>query len=766
MTTLQRQPTGRGSLVKRLLLGRPLASEESGHQLLPKILALPVFASDALSSVAYATEEIMHVLIAAGSARLRLSMPLAGAVGLLMVIVITSYRQTVRVYNRGGGAYIVAKENIGTTPGLIAGAALLTDYVLTVAVSISAGAFAIASLAPSMNQHRVGMALGFVALITLMNLRGAKESGSLFAIPTYAFIMSILTMLAVGIARCTLGECPQAETAHETVKTIAPLTLFLILRAFSSGATALTGVEAIADGVSAFRGRRPAEQANNAAATLGILGIISIVMFLGITLLANQMNVHPSEDRSVVAQIANAAFGGGPGFVIVQIATALILVLAANTAYQDFPRLSSILARDRFVPRQFINRGDRLVFSNGILVLAFFASLLIVLYDAEVTRLIQLYVVGVFTSFTLSQAGMVRRWRRLRPAGWQSKALINAIGASTTGVVLVVVAITKFTHGAWIVIAASGLLVLSFRAIHRHYTDVSTRLRRESERPERPMPAHVVIPVARIDEATLRAIGYAKMIRPVSIRAVHVADEGDVESDLLPNTWAEWNMGFELEVLRGTSLVAGVRDAIRRTEVTANETRMVLIPERLRNRGWLQFLRSRRGLLLKTRLLFEPNLVVTDVPMVESPHRRPTGSRPLAPVRNEAVVLVSAVHNASLRAVSYAVGLRPTDIRAVTFAVDEEDTQQLTEDWTRQPFDVPLEILDSPYREVRKPLVRLIRELKAEAPGTIVTVVLPEFVVRKRWHQILHNQTALAIKARLLFEPDVVVTSVPFHLNV
>lgn len=762
--TVSANPGG-GTILKRLLLGRPLASEESGHQLLPKILALPVFASDALSSVAYATEEIMHQLIAAGSDKLGISMPLAGAVAVLMLIVITSYRQTVRVYSKGGGAYIVARENIGTLPGLIAGAALLTDYVLTVAVSIAAGAFAIASLEPSLNDNRVGMALGFIALVTLLNLRGTKESGALFAIPTYAFILSIVTMLSVGIVRCTIGECPQAEAAEHTLETLKPLGLFLILKSFASGATALTGVEAIADGVSAFKGRRPSEQANNAAATLGILGIISITMFLGITYLANQMHVQPSETRSVVAQIANTAFSGGPGFIIVQIATAAILVLAANTAYQDFPRLASILARDRFLPRQFVNRGDRLVFSNGIIVLAGFAALLVVLYDANVTRLIQLYVIGVFTSFTLSQAGMVRYWRRVRPEKWRQRAIINTIGASTTGLVLVIVAITKFRGGAWIVIVAATMLVLLFRMIHAHYTEVAARLRREDERPVEPERVHVLIPVARIDEATLRAVGYAKMIRPRSLRAVHVADGDDTGAAELARLWDEWDMGVPLETIRTGSVVAGVREAVRSMPSDEGSTSMVLVPERLRNRGWLQFLGRRRGLLLKTMLLFEKDVVVTDVPVVESPHRRPIGKRPPAPVRNEAVVLVSAVHNASLRAVAYAVGVRPTGIRAVTFAVDEDETQRLMEDWTRQPFDVALEILDSPYREVRKPLVRLVRQLKAEAPGTIVTVVLPEFVVKKRWHQFLHNQTALAIKARLLFEPDVVVTSVPFHLD-
>lgn len=767
MTILQRERPARtrgGALLKRLLLGRPLATEESGHQLLPKILALPVFASDALSSVAYATEEILHVLIVAGSTRLRLSIPISFAVATLMVIVVTSYRQTVRAYPRGGGSYIVTRENIGTTPGLVAAAALLSDYVLTVAVSIAAGAFAVASLAPSLLDNRVGMSIAFIGLVTVMNLRGAKESGALFAVPTYAFILSIVTMLGVGIVRCTVGECPQAETAEETIEVLKPLSLFLLLKAFSSGATALTGVEAIADGVAAFQGRRPAEQAANAARTLGILGVISISMFLGITFLANQMHVHPAEGRSVVAQIANATFSGGAGFVVVQVATALILILAANTAYQDFPRLASILARDRFMPRQFISRGDRLVFSNGILVLAGLAMLLIVLYHADVSRLIQLYVVGVFTSFTLSQAGMVMRWRRLKPDGWRIKAIINTIGASTTGVVLIVVAVTKFTHGAWIVILFSAVLVVWFSAVHRHYADVARQLRMEADRPVEARGIHVVLPVARIDESVMRAVGYAKAIRPLTLRAVHVAEPDD-DTDALHLAWSRWQMGFPLEIMRSKDRIAGIRAYLRDTRVEAGEFLMVLVPERLRGRSWLQFLRRPTALLLKAALLFERNLVVTDVPSMQPAHLAPEDARPSPPRRNEAVVLVSNVHNASLRAVAYAAAMRPSGIRGVTFAVDEADTEQLMEDWSRQPFDVPLEILESPYREIRKPLVRFVRRLRDEAPGTVVTVVLPEFVVRKRWHQFLHNQTALAIKARLLFEPGVVVTSVPYHLS-
>ncbi|HEX9697722.1 MAG TPA: APC family permease [Actinomycetota bacterium] len=760
--------------VKRLIVGRQLATEEAPHQLLPKVLALPVFASDPLSSNAYATEEILLVLAAAGSATFWLVSPLSWLIATVVVIVIVSYRQTIRAYPNGGGSYVVAKENLGTNYGLVAASSLLTDYVLTVSVSVAAGVAAITAAAPGLASQKVSLAIGFVLLLMLANLRGLKESGTIFAIPTYAFVLSIWSMLVIGGLQC-LGGCPTAASAALQMENLKPLTLFMILRAFASGSTALTGIEAVSNGVPAFRGRRPSEQAQNAVATITIMGFFTLSMFIGISLLARATKVHPVDaeiahqfglhETTVVAQIAEAVAGRGFLFFAVQATTAGILILAANTAYADFPRLSSILARDRFMPRQFLNRGDRLVFSNGIVVLSVLAGILIWLFDASVTKLIQLYVVGVFTTFTLSQAGMVKRWFRIQGDKWQFKATMNAIGGTTTGLVLVVVAFTKFAHGAWIVITAIPIFVAGFKAVHRHYTDVTRQLRVPTERPEAAIATHVLIPVARMDEATLRAVGYAKMIRPLSLRAVHIAPPDDPGAEELVELWNEWSMGFPLEVISRSDMIRGVRDAVRGVPLEDGKVMTVIVPERLRSGGWLQFLRRRRGLLLKAALLFERAVVVTDVPVVESAHRRPLGTRPPAPARNEAVVLVSAVHNASLRAVAYATGLRPTGIRAVTFAVDAEDTEQLMEDWTRQPFDVPLEILDSPYRQVRKPLIRLIRELKAEAPGTVVTVVLPEFVVRKRWHQFLHNQSALAIKARLLFEPDVVVTSVPFHLS-
>ena len=437
------------TVVKRILVGRAVSSADLEHTLLPKILALPVFSSDAMSSVAYATEEILGVLLLYGGVRgARFVVPIALAIASLMSIVVLSYRQTVKAYPNGGGAYIVSKENLGTLPGLIAAAALLTDYILTVSVSVVAGVFAMITAAPGLAQYRIELSLMFILLITLANLRGVKEAGAIFALPTYAFVASIVVMVAIGFTRC-VGGCPIAEAVPLRPDLLAPvgaIGLFAILRAFSAGATALTGVEAISNGVPAFR--RP--QAKNASETLAIMGVISVAMFLGISFLASRMHVTVSDDRSVLGQIAHTVFGGGFGFYLVQIFTTAILVLAANTSFQDFPRLASLLARDRFMPRQFANRGDRLVFSNGVISLSASAALLIVVFNADLTRLIQLYVVGVFTSFTLSQTGMVRHWHREgtkgreAPKGWRTSMVINTIGAVATGLVLVVVTATKF----------------------------------------------------------------------------------------------------------------------------------------------------------------------------------------------------------------------------------------------------------------------------------------------------------------------------------
>src|SRR5262245_7795381 len=552
------------SVAKRVLVGRAFSSHHLEHTLLPKILALPVFASDALSSVAYATGEILIALTLATTDPKKYVMPISFAIAALMAIVVSSYRQTVRAYPSGGGAYIVSKENLGTFAGLVAAAALLFDYMMTVIVSIVAGVFAIGSAFPWANEHKVLLSILFVAFVTVANLRGARESGTLFAIPTYGFVVSILILIAVGFVRC-IGGCPPVVPSSQqsaAPAAVAGITIFALLRAFSQGATALTGVEAISNGVPAFK--RP--QARNAAATLAIMGTIAVTMFLGISYLATHVpGLVASEERSAVAQIAVSVFGNNSfGFFVVQAFTAAILILAANTAYQDFPRLASILGRDRFMPSQFVNRGDRLVFSNGVVALGLLSSLMIYIFKADLNTLIHFYVVGVFTSFTLSQSGMVRHWlaegRKGDAAmkGWRRSIVINIVGAITTFVVLIVVILSKFKDGAWLSILIMALLVPMFYAIHRHYTWIRSVVHRGVERPGVVGTMHVVLLVRDVDAATAEALGYIRSFRPESLRVV---TPGAEVSDGLAERWSALaGLGARpLEPLGDGSITSAVR---------------------------------------------------------------------------------------------------------------------------------------------------------------------------------------------------------------
>lgn len=765
MATTVRPRRGSTGLVKRFFVGRRLASHKAEHQLLPKLLALPVFSSDPMSSVAYATEEMMLVLALAGAGALVLKVPIGFAIALLLVIVVTSYRQTVRAYPRGGGSYIVARENLGTLPGLVAAAAILSDYVLTVAVSVTAGTIAITSAAPSLSEHRVAIALGFVGLVTLANLRGVKEAGTLFAFPTYGFVAMVYITLATGFVRCLSG-CPVAATADLELEAAAGVSLFLVLRAFSSGATALTGVEAIADGVQAFR--RP--QARNAATTLTMMGAMSVSMFLGITLLAGLLEVRVNEEvalaRSVLSQVGETVFGRGFWFFALQAFTAGILILAANTSYQDFPRLSSILARDRFMPSQFRNRGDRLVFSNGILVLAVLASALIWIFDAELTRLIQLYVVGVFTAFTLSQAGMVRRWMRLKGPNWQRSAVINGIGATVTGVVLVIVTITKFTRGAWIVIAAMPVIVAFFLAVHRHYERVGAVLRARGLTARVEVGNTFVLVVRDLGGATADAIAYLRALRPERVIPLFVGPpEAHGESARAWEAMAP-RLG-KLEFLAGGEerLVRTLIRYLRAIPRGPDDFVSVVIPELLAGRSWWQFMRHRTGLLLKTSLFFEPGVVVTSVPLLpEERHAvEARAARPVEPERSVVLVPVAAVHDATIRALVYAKSLRPASVEGLFFVSDPEEIGAMVEDWHAREIDVPLSVVEAPFRDLGGPLLTEIHK-QTDRGDTIVTVVLPEFVVHRWWENLLHNQTAFYMKRLLLFEPQVVVTSVPYHL--
>jgi amino acid transporter len=750
--------------VKRTVFGRPFATEEEHHQLLPKRLALPVFASDPLSSVAYATEEAMLVLALAGTAAFTLLTPISLAIALLLLIVIISYRQTIRAYPDGGGAFIVANDNLGLRTGSVAAAALLTDYVLTVSVSVAAGVAAITSAVPELLEWRVQMALGFVVLLTVANLRGVKEASTLFALPTYLFILSVFVMLIVGFAQCFDGVCPSAISSGAVIEPeIAAVGLFLILRAFASGSTALTGVEAVANGVQAFR----EPKAHNAATTLGVMGAISISMFLGISTLALWFDVRISEDTideygTVLSQLGRAAFHGGFGFYVLQVFTAAILILAANTAYQDFPRLSAILARHRLMPRQYLNRGDRLVFSNGVVTLAVVAALLLVVFDAEVSRLIQLYVVGVFTAFTLSQAGMVRHWLKTKETGWRRSVAINAVGAATTGVVLVVVATVKFVHGAWIVILFVPVLVSLMLAIRRHYQGVAAQLRQVSL-DATPRPTRLVVLVARHDEAADRALRYAQLINSESVVCMHAEEPG---SEDLTYTWNAAHPVHQLEIVPGEheSISRRLVERIRKERDTHPGTIItVILADRVRKRSLLTPFTHPHSLAIKSRLLFEPGVVVTDLNVL----RRSRRSRlPQVPIRHiEQVVLVSDMTRPIREALTYAQRLGPP-VTAVHIDVDHDQKERLERQFGQAGYKVPLVVIPSPFRGIVDPLAAYLRERRRTAlPGALISLIIPEFVVPGRVTQLLHNQTGLAIKGALAGEAGIAVTSVPFHLR-
>ncbi|MBF6273977.1 MULTISPECIES: APC family permease [Nocardia] len=634
-------------VAKRVVLGRPFRSERLGETLLPKRLALPIFASDPLSSVAYATQEILLILTLGGLSYLYLTPWVAGGVVVLLAVVALSYRQVVRAYPSGGGSYEVVAENLGAIPGLVVAAALLVDYVMTVAVSVAAGVDNVISAAPALNPHRVLIDIGFIVALTAMNLRGVRESGRAFAVPTYAFVAGVMVMISIGVVETLIGHAPVAESAHYQINAAhaglgTAAVAFLALRAFSSGCTALTGAEAISNGVPAFR--KP--KSLNAARTMTAMGVLAIAMFTGVTALAMITHTRVAENtcdligfpgdcrtdaqKTVIAQIAGAVFGDSRlGFYYLMVTTALILILAANTAYNGFPLLTSILAQHRYLPRQLHTRGDRLAYSNGIILLAAVAAGLIYAFDGQTTRLIQLYIVGVFTSFTLCQTGMVRHWNReLRAvtAPGQRRRIhraraINAFGACFTGVVLVVVMITKFGHGAYLVVIAMPLLVLMMYSIHTHY-------------------------------ATVRA-------------------ELDIDPD--------------------------------------EETTL--------------------------------------------------------PGRVHAIVLVSDWHKATQRAVQFARATRPDTLTAVTVNVDDTDTRALTQSWERHDVSIPLKVVESPYREITRPVVEYIKRVRRSRPRDVVSVYIPEYVVGHWWENLLHNQSSLRLKARLLFEPGVMVTSVPYQLR-
>jgi amino acid transporter len=657
---------------KRFLIGRALRTDQAVHERLTKKTALAVFSSDALSSTAYATEEILLVLAVAAAATHGQSfhyvIPVSLGIAALLVIVTISYRQTIHAYPSGGGAYIVAKENLGTTPGLIAGAALLVDYVLTVSVSIAAGVAAITSAAQGtrfawLNDHKVILCLIFIVFIAVANLRGVRESGALFATPTYLFLFSFLLMIGYGLFHYFFYGGAAPVPTHEELKTaegysLQPLTMFLILGAFSNGCAALTGIEAISNGVPAFQ--KP--EARNASTTLVWMAILLTTMFLGTSVMAYLYGVHPRENETVISQFARIMFTGSLGwfYYVVQAATAAILVLAANTSFADFPRLSSLLARDRFLPRQFANRGDKLVFSNGIIILAVFSSLLVIAFGGDTSRLIPLYAVGVFLSFTLSQSGMVRHWlkerRALREeraraiaakesnpladvpdvsvadeeihrsyfvsdevtarANWKKSIIINAVGAVATFVVLCVFIITKFIHGAWIVVVVIPLLVLMFRSIHNHYLDVARQLSMNGLEQLRPIKHSVIVPISGIHRGVVSALQYAMTISNGSVKAVYVDFEEETTARLREK-WEKWGADIQLIVLPSPYRELTrplLRYIIRLERERHDDLITVVLPEFIPAKWWQHILHNQSSLLLKGALLFKQRVIVTSVP--------------------------------------------------------------------------------------------------------------------------------------------------------
>jgi amino acid transporter len=740
---------------KRALIGRPLETGQMEERLLPKFLALPIFSSDPISSVAYATEAALAVLVAASLTAAHLVLPISVAISLLLLIVAFSYRQGIAVYQSSGGSYVFAKENLGTIPALVAAASLLTDYVLTVAVSVAAGIFAITSVFPSIAAHKVALSLACILVLTLGNLRGVRESGFLFAFPTYGFIATLYAVLAVGIIKTLLGDPPVATVPHPLAVGTGTITLFVLLKAFASGSAALTGVESISNGVTAFQ--HP--QARNAGRTLLIMAGIAISLFLGVSYLAVKMHALPSATDSVLSQVARGVFPPGSAgssiYYLVQAFTLAILVLAANTSYQGFPRLGALLARDGFFPRQFSNLGDRLVYSNGILVLAGVASALIVAFKADVDSLIHLYVIGVFTAFTLAQAGMVRHWYATRGHRWKGRALMNGVGAVATLVVTAVVITTKFADGAWMVIVAIPVLVLVFAAIRRHYRAVARRLRAGSAAVvARGEPTNeVVVYVERLDAATEEAIWYAREISGGDFHAVHVPCNG-TDPGIRPRFFSQFGGTTNLEVISGEEgPVDAMLEYIWRFPRGEGSFVTVVVPELFRKPSLASALR-RKTFSLKLRLVNEPGVVVADVPRFEGDS--------IMPKRSVGLVPVSGVHAASLRAVRYAETLPLDELRAVFFAFSPEEADRFRRDWEKWGIEMPVEIHEAPYRDLGDPLLRRVRAVTKD-PEAVAVVVMPELVVHG-WKRLLHNQRALYVKRLLLFEPRTILTSVPYQL--
>ncbi len=597
-------------LLKRWLVGDPLKSTQAAHQRLSKTIALAILSSNSISSVAYATEEILLVLVLAGTAAVAWSIPVSLAILFLIVVLTISYRQIIYEYPEGGGAYVVARNNLGVQPSLIGAAALMIDYVLTVAVSTAAGIAALTSAVPSLFEHRVALGLAAIIFMIVVNLRGVRESGKFFAVPTFFGVGMIGVMVGIGIIQAFFGQGVSLSPDHQTA--VEDLTLFLIIRSVAAGCTAVTGMEVVSNSVKAFR---PPES-KNASATMIWMSLILASLFMGITFLAYHFGIQPKMDETIISQLARLTFDTGSLYYAIQIGTMLLLVLAANSAFAAFPQLASILARDGYMPRQMATFGDRLVFSNGIIVLGIIACFLLVLFHGDTHALIPLYAVGVFISFTLSQAGMVRRWLSKKGPHWQTKLIVNGIGAVTTGGGIIIISGTKFTHGAWIVFLLIVLLVFMFRSIRSHYKAVTEQIAlTRDHRPPLPRRNVVVIPINGVNQAVIRAVDYARS-RPGEVQAVMV--DVDAESTArIQIQWAQWGCGVRLSVLPCPyrSVLSSFLDYVEELLKKEPDTWVtVVIPEILPAHWWQGILHNQRALLLKTALLFKERVILTDVP--------------------------------------------------------------------------------------------------------------------------------------------------------
>ena len=603
--------------LRRLLIGRRLPTAQQAHERLTNFAALAVFASDGVSSVAYATEEILLMLALAGTAHLNLSMPIAAAIALLIAVVATSFRQVVHAYPRGGGSYAVARENLGIIPGQIAGAALFVDYVLTVAVSVASGVAAITSAVPSLLEYRVPLGVLAIAFVTIANLRGVRESARVFMLPTYGFILSLYTLIVVGLVKLAMGAPPVEALPAQTdvIPVQESITLFLILRAFSSGCAALTGLEAVSDGVTAFK--EPVSR--NAARVMTILAAILGTLFIGITSLANHYQVMPVHHETVVSQIARATFGRDWFYYLIQVFTAVILILAANTSFNGFPRLASVQAADGFLPRQLANLGDRLVYSNGIMALGLVAAAVLIGFHGETHRLIPLYAVGVFLTFTLAQAGLVRHWLAVREEtpNWKPRAIINGLGSAVTGVVTIVIAVTKFTTGAWVVVLVIPILVLAFLRIKRHYNEVAEHLTLDGAALPPPMKNLVLVLVGSVHRGMLEAVRYARSLAGPegTVRAIHIETESDRPRPSFMAGWDRFGLGIPLVTLQSPYRNLDeplVQYTDRALQEEGFDCVTLVLPEFVVTRWWEHLLHNQTALRLQVVLHGRPGVIVAN----------------------------------------------------------------------------------------------------------------------------------------------------------